>query len=568
MAVPLRCRAATARQVSCRLLSAAWLCLALAAGSALAAPEEIEPRTRLLHSLVDYRVNADGTFVESRAWELSVLDARAIAGAKEASISYSTSVETAEILEASTRKPDGRRIDAPKTNFQVHKASGEGGNAPLFSDRTTLTVVFPEVEVGDRLVFSSRLTASQPLFPGQFSTFEGFSPRVPYDEASIHISVPGDLAVQQQAYGLQAEPPTLKDGRRDFVWHFANPHPTRATRRDWSVVDVTQQTALLFSTFQDYRQIADAYGARALPKAVPDQRVRALADEITQGKTTPLEIARSLYEWVSRNITYGGNCIGLGAVVPHDTSLILDNRMGDCKDHATLLQALLAAKGIASDQALINAGQVYTLPPIPVVSMVNHVINYLPDFDLFLDSTSDSTPFGMLPDQDEAKPVLLVAHYREGTHTPASRAGSNEEITDSVVSIASDGSFKVAVDISNRGSYAVSMREGMRQISREQEATMITDSFKSRGLIASGLIHKDDPKPLEDRYHLSTEFEIQKVLQRPGAGGFPVLPLFSGAAPVAMFLYSAMGTEPESHPFRCSSGRSIERYRYEFPAEL
>lgn len=65
--------------------------------------------------------------------------------------------------------------------------------------------------------------------------------------------------------------------------------------------------------------------------------------------------ARALYDWVATHITYAGNCIGIGAVVPRDLPFVLDNRMGDCKDHATLLQALLAARGIKSTQALVNA---------------------------------------------------------------------------------------------------------------------------------------------------------------------------------------------------------------------
>ncbi|MGO4779545.1 transglutaminase family protein, partial [Lysobacter sp. 2RAB21] len=131
-----------------------------------------------------------------------------------------------------------------------------------------------------------------------------------------------------------------------------------------------------FSTFRSYGQIAAAYGERALPKAAPTPRVRKLADEIAAGKKDQREVAKALYEWVSTNIQYAGNCIGLGAVVPRDQEFVLDNRIGDCKDHATLLQALLAAKNVPATQALINAGNVYQLPDIPVASSVNHVLNY------------------------------------------------------------------------------------------------------------------------------------------------------------------------------------------------
>ena len=49
-------------------------------------------------------------------------------------------------------------------------------------------------------------------------------------------------------------------------------------------------------------------------------------------------------------------------MIANDPATIVKNKFGDCKDHAILMAALLAAKGIASEQVLINLGDVYTLP--------------------------------------------------------------------------------------------------------------------------------------------------------------------------------------------------------------
>jgi transglutaminase-like putative cysteine protease len=92
-------------------------------------------------------------------------------------------------------------------------------------------------------------------------------------------------------------------------------------------------------------------------------------------------------------VTYGGNCVGIGALVPCELNAVLDNRMGDCKDHATLMQALLAARGIDSQQVLVNAGNLYRLFELLVVAQVNHVINYVPELKLFMDATAKDRPY-------------------------------------------------------------------------------------------------------------------------------------------------------------------------------
>ena len=82
--------------------------------------------------------------------------------------------------------------------------------------------------------------------------------------------------------------------------------------------------------------------------------------------------------------------------------------MGDCKDHAVLMQALMDAKDIPSTLALVRIGGSSTLPELPVAAAVNHVMNYVPSLDLFVDATSKNTPFGALPRSTSNKPVVLT----------------------------------------------------------------------------------------------------------------------------------------------------------------
>lgn len=540
------------------------LAVCLRAGAADVDRPELD--SRFTHYYATYRINADASHVETHDWATKVLQARAVEGLKSQSISYSTSIQQVEILHAYTLKADGRRIDAPKTNYQLEVNGGRDKDAPVFSDIATLTVVFPEVAVGDTVEFAYRLTQTEPMFPGHFSVMNAFSKLSAFDDVKVTVDAPSSLWAQHEARQM-TETRSEKDGRVTLQWTFQNTQPIKSKRRDWTVYEVEKDPGYAFSTFKSYAEIAEAYGARARSKAAVTEQVQKLADEIAKDRKTPRDQARALYDWVATNITYAGNCIGVGAVVPHDIPFILDNRMGDCKDHATLLQALLAARGIDSTQALVNAGGIYRLPRIPVVSSVNHVINYLPGLKLFADSTSQTTPFGMLPVSDIGKPVLLVDGPMDGARTPVPPLGSNRQHMKTTVTIGADGTAQGEIDISLNGVFAENARASLRHMPADRLDEVVENVFRGMGYIGNGKAHLDDPKALLDNYHYKVNFAVKEWIPLPGPGAFYIYPLFSTEAPVQRYLAAATEAE-ENVDTVCWSGTSVEEYTYRFPRNL
>lgn len=552
------------------LFASLFAALALAVSlPALAAnsPQAAELSFRTVRSLVSYTINEDGTFVEYRERAVKILEEKAVSWMKSASVSHSTSIQTADIVEAYTEKPDGRKIEAPKSNYQIEVNGGKGKDSPVYSDRTTVTVVFPDVAVGDTLVFTYRLTATQPLFPRHFSLMENFDRDDAYDDVRIRIDYPDSMWVQHRAHELTETRNTLENGRHLLEWVWKNPEPLRNKRKNYSAFDVEKEPGFSFSTFRNYVDIVNAYGERARPKAAVTERTKKLAEEISGDRTDTREIARALYDWVSVNISYAGNCIGLGAVVPRDMDFVLDNKMGDCKDHATLLQALLAAKGIRSSQALINSGSAYRLPTIPVVSMVNHVINYIPGLDLYVDSTSDSTPFGLLPFPAMDKPVLLVDSYRDGSKTPSLPPGTNDQTMKTVIHVQPDGSIKGEVQVALKGMYAAGARSRFRNMPKETEAEFVKNVFRSVQQNGDGIFSKDDAKERLDTFNYGATFEVKNVFSLPGAGAFPIAPVFYNMMPVAHYVGHAF-EEVDEHEVACSNGRSAEEYTINFPKNM
>jgi len=546
----------------CGLLAACCV----GAAAAAPAPEDADERAiEFAYYNISYKINADGSYTEERARATKVLKQRALEGAKEITIGYSTSIQKADVLEAYTLKADGRRIEVPKSNYQVQTNGGQGANAPVFSDRTRMTVVFPELAVGDTTVFTYRLTGSQPLFDKQFSDAESFSRQRYYGEVNVSFDAPADLPVHHEVWFMEQVRDEVANGRRISQWRWRNTQPLKPDPAP-PLVELERDPGLIYSTFTSYQDIAQAYGARATPKAAASERIRKLADEIAGARTEPREIAQALYEWVATHITYAGNSIGLGAVVPHDMDFVLDNRMGDCKDQATLLQALLAAKGIQSVQALLNSGGLYRLPRTPAAELVDHVINYLPTLDLFADPTAENIPFGMLPTGDVGKPVFLVEGYRDGLRTPVPPPSRNRQSLRMHMKVAADGSIEGEQEIETQGLFAVATRASLRNADPERLKQAADTFFKRLGANGSGKVDYPDATALTDRYSYRLSFKADQVLPMPGA--LAVRPLVSGSASIARTAAFATSQLPDEGELHCAGGYAQEDYVIDFAPSI
>jgi len=506
-----------------------FLCLTVAAGCLLnpllahAVENATEPFagfTKYVRYRAHYDVNGDGTHVETHDWALKVLADQGISTANRASISFSDRLQTADILSAYTLKKDGRRIDVPPTNFQEEINEGKGNASPMFSDIRTKTVAFPEVAVGDTVVMSYKLTQKEAMYPGNFSMTEHFPNDEVYDDVEVSLSAPASIALHIDTRGVKGGETAPRDGRRNWLWSYGN--KVLAPPESASVSPLDYGPLIVATTFKDYEALGRAYDARAEAKARPTDRVRKLAEQLTRNLHSPRQQAEALHEWVANNIKYAGNRVGVGSVVPHDADLVLANRMGDCKDHVTLLQALLAAKGIASAPALINAGSAYLLPPVPNVELFNHVINYIPALELFADATSQYTPFGSLPFEDSGKPAIVTANPPRVQHTPATKLTDNYSELETVMNVHPDGSADGATTVRLKGMLATDAIAGLKYLQPNAEDWAVRELLTENGYTGTGTLVRTDPKEGGQEYSYTITFKINDAMNLPGPGAMVI----------------------------------------------
>jgi transglutaminase-like putative cysteine protease len=547
------------------VLAAAML---MVSGRVRAAEQETAPFAGYIKYVryhVHYEVNADGTHVETWDTALKVLSPQGISQANQMSVSYSERLQSVKILYAYTLKNDGHRINVPPGNFQVQINKGKGKASPMFSDLQTLTVAYPEVAAGDTVALGYKLIQKKATFPGNFSFLQTFSKFIAYDDAQVAMSAPASLKIQVETRGVKGGEVASKDGRKNWLWTYRNERI--AAPESGSVSSLDYGPLIVASTFKDYAALAHAYDLRAKPKAVPDARVKQLASEITRDAQTPREQAAALYQWVSTNIDYAGDFVGVGAVVPHDAATVLANRMGDCKDHATLYLALLAARGIAGTSVLINGANAYTLPEVPAIQAFNHVITYLPALKQYADTTSRFTPFGYLPMGDADKPVIYTSDFGGIQHTPPTNWKNCRAITTTVLTITSDGSARGETKITTSGAYASLSRAGMTYLAPNLMEQAVRTSLAANGYTGTGTVQREDPlKPL-NVYRYSATYQLTDAINLPGPGAFSIRAPVSAAGGMREFL-SGANDPKRTVNFSCMGVVATERYTIHLPKDV
>lgn len=438
--------AARLRALFAALLLAA--CCSLAPPAAAQAGRQVESWFERLHRSTV--VEADGSFVETIDDLIAVepLD-DLLPEVVQRVLHWNASAGSIEIVEAATVKPDGRRVPAPPEMMFEDRQTSDGG---LFQDQRFVVVSFVEFEPGDRVHLKARHRRTVPFYPGHFFEVRGAPPQ-PVREMLLRYDLPETMPLHHDAAGFELEALEREAGRLRYRWRYVGDIPPVAEHRVVAPTDYADR--LFVSTMPDNRALARAYLHDAYPMADPTARIRALAAQLTRDARGTRDKARLLYDWMRANVAYGGEYLGRGSVVPRPAERTLDEREGDCKDHATLYEALLAAAGIDSSPVLVNASNAYELPAVPTLGVFNHVMTWIPALGLFVDSSAIGVDFGELPTVLSDKPALIVKTGEIARTPPQRPIRQSIELRGRV---AADGSARVAIEETSRGWFATTRR--------------------------------------------------------------------------------------------------------------
>lgn len=430
--------------------------IGLSAASAQDARTDEAPFALQLESHIT--VNADHTATEVATEKIKILTQGAIGTVSEQQLPFIDGIETLDTVEAYTAKADGRQIPVPAKNILTQDAAPHQLGT-YYRDEKQRTIIFPVVSVGDTLVMTNKRVTAWGKTLNEFDQRFIFARSAGYTSVRITVEAPNSIGLQVKTTGnsvVDAVDDAATGLRRYTVSITPDPY---APDEVGAVSALDRDPVVLMSTYRSYEELGANYGRKALPKARVTPEIATLADEITTGITDRKAQAIAIDAWMKKNIQYVGVYLSFERIVPNDAATVLQNRFGDCKDKATLMMALLAAKGVAAEQVLINLGHAYTLTDPPTSAAFNHVILYLPEFDLYDDPTANLSAFGVMSFGTYDKPVVRVsAEGARLAHTPAMKPDDHTIYSKTSINVAADGAVTGQTEESGTGAFASSLR--------------------------------------------------------------------------------------------------------------
>ena len=285
-------------------------------------------------------------------------------------------------------------------------------------------------------------------------------------------------------------------------------------------------------------------------KAVVGKEIQTIADAELGDKKTRWERIRALTQYVQKKITYlavtedkdvfAGNR-------PHPASMVAERKLGDCKDKATLLIALLRAAGEEGSPTLVFAGSPMSVDPDWPANDFNHVIvAFRSDADVpawwptakgpdgssyvLFDPTARTLPLGCLPPSDQGGYVLLLAPEHGGlmritgdfTGVPPKR----ESVT---VTLQPDGMAKISEVDELIGTEGAILQSTSESLSKDQFTRRLEQGVAQRGATASKLTWSVDWDLNSARFTLRTNFEVPQAARKIGTDQMLWIPPFKKA---------------------------------------
>ncbi|HEY7192246.1 MAG TPA: DUF3857 and transglutaminase domain-containing protein [Gemmatimonadales bacterium] len=427
------------------------------------------------------RFEADGRSSRTYRQVIQILNQDGAEAWGEQSFSYSSGSEKLTINWIRVVKPTGEVISAKPAHEQESLAP-VAFDAPVYSDQKVRRVTLSGVAPGTLVDWSYTVERVKPLVPGDYYTGWRVTTGLLTRRSRLIVDVPATVTPRIHEENVHFKRLDVESrGRRVYTW--ATKDVEKLVGEPFAASPNTLSVHIDVGSPITWGDLAHWYanlsaGRYALSPALETQ----LAEHVKDAHTLEDSI-RAVHRWVSQDFRYVSLSLGIGGYLPRLPAQVLDARYGDCKDKATLFIALARRMGLRAYPVLLSASGAAD-STLPTVQQFDHMIAAVDRPQqyggrIYLDLTSDLTPYGELPPAEEGSFALVVHDdgTYEGVTLPESQPSANRAETHIVGELTADGNFTGHYSESKTGGLQYSLRRAYARVFSKDELSRLTQAL-------------------------------------------------------------------------------------------
>ena len=321
---------------------------------------------------------------------------------------FNNEKETLDYLTVVVYLKDGKQIDTDVTTTRIK----EPFTGLVYSDLKVKTLTIQGLEEGSVIRYIVKRTYRPTVDKGYAMVTVDLDSVVPMKEKLTILRFEDGMTIDRKERLNPPLPETTTKavkvgGANYYIYRIAEIKP-RLTEAQ-SIPAGEFDNRILFFSSATWGDVSKLCTSLYEPKMVAGQEVLNKAKELTANLFDREGKIKAIYDYV-KAFRYVAILLNEGTFIPRSAAETMKNGYGDCKDKSVLTVALLRSIGIDSAVALVKTACLLD-KDVPYPLSFDHAIVALRNPDgrySFLDPTSSSTPYGLLPRYDQFRHAIIL----------------------------------------------------------------------------------------------------------------------------------------------------------------
>jgi transglutaminase-like putative cysteine protease len=416
------------------------------------------------------RFEADGRASRTYRQVVQILSREAAESMGERTYTWEPGRERLTINWIRVVRPNGEVVSEGPSHEQESLAP-VAVESPVYTSRRLRRLSLAGVEPGTLVDWSVTTETLQPLMPADFYAGWFVTTGSLVRRSRYIVDVPASVELRFVEHNLNfPRRVSTTGGRRVYLW--ATAEVPKAEREMFASDSNGVEMHIDIGGPITWTDVARWYAGLARDRYQLTPAIEARVAELVAGARTLDDSLRALHRWVAQDFRYVSLSLGIAGYQPHYPREVFENRFGDCKDKATLFIAVARRFGLRAYPVLLSlSGGIERRLATP--TQFDHMIAAVERGGryLYLDLTSELTPYGQLPPSEQGEFALVVHDDGRGEEVTLPQDPPAANRSESVIEgeLLPDGSFVGSYTEVKRGSVQYGLRDAFSRVYSDDE---------------------------------------------------------------------------------------------------